>query len=670
MPRFYRLLRRALALLFFLIVIGAVVYYIVYTLTGIFDEIDHRAEVRDRDALLVQTASAIAPTIAAESLNLAHDAPPEVAAVLPSDTPEPTTAPSATPEPTAAPSDTPEPTTPPSDTPEPTAAPSDTPEPTTTPSDTPEPTHTPEPTEIAQRATLLPTNTDLPTLIPTNTARPSATPSLTPSATLTPSQTNTPTQTLTPSNTPTLTLTPSDTPTYTPTSTPTETFTPTNTPTPSPSPYPIEGTYATPVTTPIIAFPPRAPLVEDDPNIVNVVLLGADSRGDNLGRTDVTIVVSVHKDAGTVAMWHIPRDLLVYIPGYTVDRVNLAYQTGIQSGYPGGGAGLVKETLLYNFGIEVDYYARVNFTDFEEIIQTLDGLQISIDCQITDWALISPELDPTVPENWEEYTMRIGRQTLTPYYALWYSRSRVTTSDFDRGRRQLDVLRAIFSQARGAGLLTQITDLYPQLLQIVDTDVDLNTVLEFLPLASNLEINRIERFNGVLGVHFDNFTTPDDGRAVLIPRYDAIWKLAQDLVTPPTANRVDRIDTLIEVYDVSAYGIGFDLVASDRLAWEGFAAIPMGQVGGVRKEVTTIYDYTGAQKGSALEAIMQILRVGPSSVVIEPDPNRTVDFKIEIGTSYNSCFIGSSADLIDEGPPVEREEEIEQEEGEEPQTVG
>jgi LCP family protein required for cell wall assembly len=673
MRQFYRWMRRALAAAFVLMVAAGLVYYVYATMTGIIDEINYRSLIRDRDELLIETATALWPTIEAESISLASlDSVVEVAAV-PSDTSEPTE--TDTPEPSAThtevaviPSDTPEPTETDTVTPTDTATATD----TATVTDTPEPTDTdtPEPTQVAQRATLIPTNTMRPTTIPTNTARPTRTPSLTPSLTYTPSLTPTitpsPTRTLTvtpsPTLTPTLTpsntatYTPSNTPTFTPTftytPTPTATFTPSNTPTPTPTPYPIEGTYATPVTTPIVEFPPRAPLTEDDPNIVNIIVMGGDARGDSIGNTDVTILVSVNKTVGSVAMWHIPRDLLVYIPGNTIDRLNRAYPIGAQGGWETGGPGLVKETILYNFGIEVDYYARVNFSDFQAIIERLGGLEISVDCQIEDWALISPDADIFLEESYERYTMNIGRQTLDPYYALWYARSRVTTSDLDRGRRQMDVLRAIYSQSRQQGLITQATELYPEMLEIVSTDMELGDLLDFVPLASNLELNNVERFNGVLGVHYTNFTTPDDGRSVLLPNYDALFELAQDFVTPPTGNRLDRSTTTIEVWDSSAYGIGFDLVASDRLAWEGFNAMPMGQIPGVRSEVTVIYDYTGATKGSALDRILEVMRIGGSQVIQQPDPNRTVDFRIEIGTAYNSCLLGSSADDIDEGPPI------------------
>lgn len=627
MRQFYRLLRRGLAALFVVAVIAGTAYYLFYTVTGIVDALEERDKLAKRDKVLVGTATALAPLVHAESgtlaaqvsgaVNVADTQVTEVAAAVTVASPIPATNTNA---PTATPSATN------------TALPTDT--------STPLPTDTP--TEVAQIPTLIPTNTSRPTLIPTNTPRPSSTVTATMTPTATPSATDTATFTASP--------TPSDTPT--PTLTPTDTSTPTPTVTPSPI-YPIEGTYATPILTPISVIQPAAPLVEDSDDIVNVVLLGSDSRGDNIGQTDVIILVSVNKESGNVSMLHLPRDLLVYIPGYTIDRINRVGGVAYDINWEGGPADLMKETILYNFGLEIDFYARVNFSDFEAIIEQLGGLQISVDCQLEDWALISPDLDIYDEASYERYTMTIGRKTLSPYYALWYARSRVTTSDIDRGRRQMEVLRAIWSQARSQEILTQVTELWPQALEIVDTDMELSDVLDFVPLASSLEMQSIERYNIVLNVHATNWTTPDDGRSVLLPNWPEIYKLAQNFVTPPTGNRLERAAVSIEVIDSSAFGIGFDLVASDRLAWEGFSAVPMGKTDGSIRDITLIYDYTGESKGSALETIMEVMRVSASQVVVEPDPNRTVDYRIEVGKDYNSCLISSSSDeIIEEEPPI------------------
>jgi LCP family protein required for cell wall assembly len=425
--------------------------------------------------------------------------------------------------------------------------------------------------------------------------------------------------------------------------------------TPTPT-YVIEGTYTVPLLTPVVEIPQRVPLMEDDDQIVNILLLGSDTTSSALGQTDVIILVSINKDANSAAMWHIPRDLFVYIPNYTMDRINRAYALGQMDDYPGGGFGLMKETFLYNFGIEVDHYARVDFSDFMRIVEELDGLEVSVDCSIEDWRLIDPAMDPTLEESWERYTLPIGRQTLTPYMALWYVRSRVTTSDLDRGRRQMDALRAMWQQAREQGLFTQVTQLWPEAVEVIETDMALTDVLGYVPLAMSLDTSNIARYSGTRGVHYIPFLTPDDGRDVVLPDREQLIPMIQDILTPPTSNRMGRQSVTVDIVDGTLWAIGFDRVAADRLAWEGFAAQPLGMPQGtIRRELTVIYDYTGQSKGSVLDDLMRVLRVTDTQVVAEPDPNRTVDYRVEIGTAYNSCIYGNAEDEIAAGPPTDGE---------------
>jgi hypothetical protein len=58
-----------------------------------------------------------------------------------------------------------------------------------------------------------------------------------------------------------------------------------------------------------------------------------------------------------------------------------------------------------------------------------------------------------------------------------------------------------------------------------------------------------------------------------------------------------------------------------------------------------------------LPDLLRVLRVGESQVVSEPDPNRTVDFRVEIGSSYNSCVYGNAEDDLETGPPIPPTEE-------------
>ncbi len=100
-------------------------------------------------------------------------------------------------------------------------------------------------------------------------------------------------------------------------------------------------------------------------------------------------------------------------------------QRGLSLGAADGGGApgafkLLQETFLYNFGLPIDHYALVNFTDFQTIISWLGGLAVSVDCAIEDWRLIDPTLDPSLEESWEKFILPIGKRTLSPDMALWY----------------------------------------------------------------------------------------------------------------------------------------------------------------------------------------------------------------------------------------------------------
>lgn len=417
--------------------------------------------------------------------------------------------------------------------------------------------------------------------------------------------------------------------------------------------YPFHGTYTPPAQTPVFAIPPRVPLWPvDNDAIVNVLVLGSDSPDAMIRRTDVMILVSINTDAGTVAMWHIPRALFVYIPNHTLDLINTVYVRG-EANNPGGGFALLRETFRYNFGIELDYYARVNYEGFTTLIEQLGGLTISVDCAIRDWRLKSPDLDPTDPDNWEEYTLEMGRYRMAPDLALWYVRSRKSTSDLDRGRRQMDLLRALWSQLRRDGLFSQIDVLWPWVETYVDTNMGFDDALALAPFALTLDPARIARYGGTLGLHYATGYTPDNGREVLLPQREYLLPMIEDLLTPATPNRIGRGTVTIEVIDATWWDMGLHRIAADRLAWEGFTAQPLDTPGEIQRELTRIIDYTGTTKGSPLPEIARILRVDEAQIIREPDPNRAVDVRVEIGQAYNACIYGNAEAALGDTPAVE-----------------
>ncbi|MBN1563088.1 MAG: LCP family protein, partial [Anaerolineae bacterium] len=317
-----------------------------------------------------------------------------------------------------------------------------------------------------------------------------------------------------------------------------------------------------------------------------------------------------------------------------------------ESDYPGGAFALLQETFRYNFGIEIDHFARVNFAGFMNLIDMLGGLTISVDCAITDWRLIDPEADPELEESWEMYTLGVGQARLKPYMALWYVRSRKSTDELDRGRRQMDVLRALWQQFQKEGILANVERLWPNIEANVHTDMTLADVLALVPLATEIELSEVARYSGSVGLHYTQTYTPDNGREILLPNRDYLIPMLTDFLTPATANRLNRQAIRVEIMDGSWYGIGLEHVAADRLAWEGFHTIALPGLSEIKREYTVIYDYTGQTKGSALPDLQHVLRVAPESVIRQPDPNRTVDYRVEIGTEYELCRYGNAEDEV------------------------
>lgn len=454
---------------------------------------------------------------------------------------------------------------------------------------------------------------------------------------------------LPPSNTPAVdpSPTPTATTTASPTDPPTATFTleptPTETPRALPTLIPVSTVDPAAEAAAPTAIPTIVPTVDRHGyDLVNILLLGTDGEltGDDFDRTDTMIIVSINRTTGTVAMLSLPRDLYVYIPGWTMQRLNLAYTRGQQVGWTDGGFGLIRETILYNLGINVHYYAIVNLSGFKQIIDTLDGIEVAVDCAIQDRELIgaAPPEQATAPNDQGYYTLPVGYYQLNGEGALWYARSRHNSSDFDRGRRQQQILRAIWRKARDTGQLAKFPELWSQATEVVQTNLAFEDMLGLLPIALNLDTGSMEQFTLTRLYHTTPWQPPD-GQFVQLPNYEPILQLLEDFYRPPTTSQVVVEGAQIKVYN-GTDSPDWDRVAAERLAWEGFNAVAAGPAEASSYTDTILIDYTGRTKGSSLQDIVQALNVRPENVRIEPDPNREADFVVIVGSSYNSCTVG------------------------------
>jgi LCP family protein required for cell wall assembly len=385
-------------------------------------------------------------------------------------------------------------------------------------------------------------------------------------------------------------------------------------------------------------IPDALPLVDEaGQDIVNILLMGsATSNPANPGLSDSLLIVSVNRTAGAVSVVSIPRDLYVYHPGQGMYKINTAYYYGETQALPGGGWALLLDTIRYNLGLEIDFYARVNFDGFRELIDLIGGIEITVDCALRDWRLKSPELDPQDAANWERFTLEAGRWTMDSDLALWYVRSRKTSSDLDRGRRQQDVLRAVWRKLKTDGRLEQIPALWESFGRILTTNLTLPDVLGMAPLALSLDTADVEYYLFRQKHEVENAISPA-GQQVLQPIREGVQALMQNVVHPPGASRARTPHPTVWVVDAGA-GADMTAVAADRLELEGLRTMVLDETSAYR-EFSHVVDYSGATKGSPLERIQRVLRVTDDGVEITPDAAREVDFKVYVGEQYRywSC---------------------------------
>lgn len=386
------------------------------------------------------------------------------------------------------------------------------------------------------------------------------------------------------------------------------------------------------------AIPEPMPLLDEgEAHITNVLLIGSATRNpNNPGLTDTLMIVSFNQDTGHIAVVSIPRDLYVYVPNIGMQKIN---QTVFVAERQAAGTGIeaLKATILYNFGIEIDFYARLDFDSFPQLIDSVGGIDITVDCTIEDWRLIEPDMDIHVAENYEMFTLWTGRYRMDGDTALWYVRSRRTSNDLDRNRRQQDVLRALWREIRRQGIVEHFPELWEQFNQIVQTDMTLTDALNFVPLVADLDPAQVEYYYFRIHHEVEQGYGGENGQFIFIPQREALETMMRQVLSPSTSRSLSSNLPTVVIYN----GSGLDwlpYIAAQRLEREGFLTTII-EGDGHPRNYNLVVDYTGSSRNNPVEDIQRVLRITDEGLQTEPDPQRDYDYAVYIGANYRyySC---------------------------------
>ncbi len=252
------------------------------------------------------------------------------------------------------------------------------------------------------------------------------------------------------------------------------------------SPTPDEtGTAADTVTEAVTeaetAAPVQVPIFQQNKNnkdVINVLLLGRDARNAAVeyGRTDSMIILSYNKKTNDVRMVSLLRDIYVPIEGHGWNRINTAYAFG--------GIGLCINTINDVFGLDIQDYVTVDFGGLISVIDSIGGIDLDL---TADEVFMYREMG-RLPGD-----AAAGIHHMDGEFALIHARNRTLGTDFERTRRQRDILTAIYQKVTASLSLTEVTRLITSALDMVKTNMSAPTLItlaaDVLQNGSSIEID-------------------------------------------------------------------------------------------------------------------------------------------------------------------------------------
>lgn len=191
---------------------------------------------------------------------------------------------------------------------------------------------------------------------------------------------------------------------------------------------------------------------------VSILIMGVDEnekrKEREVARTDALILATLNKDDKSVKLLSIPRDSLVYIPEVDkYDKINHAHAFG--------GARATMNTVENLLDIPVDYYVRLNFHAFVDVVDAINGVEVDVPYEFKE----SDSSDKR-----DSIHLYPGYQKLNGEEALAFARTRKKDSDFNRGERQLELINSVIDKSTS---LTQILK-YDDLIKAVGDNLKTN----------------------------------------------------------------------------------------------------------------------------------------------------------------------------------------------------
>jgi LCP family protein required for cell wall assembly len=384
---------------------------------------------------------------------------------------------------------------------------------------------------------------------------------------------------------------------------------------------------------------------------INILLLGYGGPGhDGPYLTDSVMLLSIRPAMREAIMISLPRDLWVKIPalprnGYMMGKLNSAYAIGTDhNAYPNvrsdwktdtGGGDLAAATVSQLTGQPIDYWVGLDFKAFRDVVNALGGVRVDVPTALDD---------PYFPAGESTGMMHIhidaGWQPFDGERALEYARSRETTSDFDRSRRQQLVMLAVRQRVLSVNAIPKLLSLLAALQDNIRTNLRPGDMQQLADLAGRIKVEDIRR----VAIDTSNLlrsATSSNGQYILLPldpTYAALQRFLE-MALPDRSTLATQVP--FQVQDGSRrywlpYGMGTPAsIMTSLLQAQGWEA-SIGPATTQRVTQTQILDGSGGRAATTV-AWLQDYFGGVVTTVAAPASGPTVT--VILGSDFRMILL-------------------------------
>jgi len=360
---------------------------------------------------------------------------------------------------------------------------------------------------------------------------------------------------------------------------------------------------------------------------INILLLGIGGKGhDGAYLTDTIMLASLEPSTKKAALISIPRDLAVPVEGMGQQKIN-AISSYAEAKEPGSGGLAVSQAVSDLLSIPVDYYVRIDFDGFINVVDELGGVEVDVENTLDDYSypVLGNEDNANYGSRYEHLHVEKGLQTMDGSLALKYARSRHGVggegSDFARAKRQQKIIEAVKDKALNMNMLlrpTTISNIISQLEDHVSTNLKVWEMIKMWDMFKDIQkeniINKVLD-NSTSGLLTDSVSAA--GAYILLPRSGDssevkyfVSSVFNDAPQEVKTN-VSKEKATVEVRNGTWINGLASQVAVDVEKY-GFTVVRIGNSSRQNVEKSVIYDLTYGEKNESLTILKERTRANVS----------------------------------------------------------